>query len=393
MINFTSMIPFEDQITDNRRIHVEFDFHKATGPEQMELAVFCLEQVRNLIRDSFCVVWGDANRQRNVNQLLEIITKPDVDRSFIFYGDVISEITPNLKAVKRYHKQKIESFKYGYELSKREYSADYWEVFHSIFDGLKHPEDIRNGVLTLLKTEGRYYKQKWFMPDLQGGFNTRVAYDNTWHGNFSLRIPLGCLQNGLDTFLSWAKTVLHRGAEITPRINGRIALEPLITMSERSSYHGHFFGGWSKQIDLEQDKFTSGDGSMFRLDAWEYYLREVTWYNLLTPSQTERLAGRTPLDSLEISKLSNGGSTVTHAKRIDQVSLVDLGEIKRYLYPVLFPGCFNIPYEYLLGDIKCGPMAKPRRGWDAVPVFEKEVIATDEGISFQYQSGWDPLKE
>ncbi len=382
MIDFISMHTFQDEIVDCRMLQLECHFNRVTQQQLKVLALFYLIEVKELLVDAFFLDWSFQNRRVKESTLLKKLEKTETMCDFDFVGNVRTSCINNHKALDEYNQALFRRLTFEGPMS--EFSIDYWETFNELFLHLTDLEEIHGNLLKLFQMEGRFYKQKWFGQDVIGHFFS-CPYSklrNLYYGHFEFRIALPCLGKSVVQFSNQLVDILEKSTEFALDISGRVTLSPIKPPSFCSDYM-NYFGGWNRHCPLGREPY-------MKESEWNHacFLRGVDWYNLLSPLQASKLKERLCHNGIHIKLLPNGGCAVTTKKDILQLQVSDLCLLKRFLYPIIYPGGFEIPIDALLNPRCTGYIVKPRQKWEAIPVLDEEIAIESDRIVIQYQNSF-----
>ena len=374
-MQFISMHSFGDSVVDRRMIQIEFEFFSASQQQVCDLARYYFSAIQALLEQSFSILWYLNGRRIKEAHLQSSLENGKKIRDIYWGGNVSNSAFNSAKTILKYNK----ALKRKLTFSGRDidYSIDYWDVYNELFRNVSKPDEVRQQLLKLFKMENRYHKQVWFGEDVCGTFHTVSYWDckDLFHGTVDFRIALKCLGNDAEAFAQKAKNFLAGVIQIIPEVSGRVALSPQKPPAQSCSYHTEYFGGWIRNCPAGKKPF-------MRDHEWtdEYYLKGTEWYNLLTPLQASLIRNRKHPQGIAVTELENGGCIAYVQKDILSTGVADLCNLKRLLYPVLYPGKCEIPLYALLDPNIPGYLVKPRREWENIPILNEEVIALDDRI-------------
>lgn len=379
MTDFVSMHSFQGELVDCRRMQLEFQFSNATKQSAQELAIYVIAKIEKLLCDAFFLDWSWNGRRTKKGKLISDIHNSETSVRFGFYGNTTDSQYNNRHAIQSYNQALFHNL--NTQDAGSMFSADYWQVYHLLFDGVYDPEQIRENLFILFNMEDRYMKQYWFGEDVVGQFYAYPYHTekDCYYGAMQFRIALPCLGSNAVPFSQQMAAVLEGITQIVPDVSGRIALSPARPPASCSKYM-EYFGSWLRHCPIGKKTY------MCETDwANAYFLRGVEWYNILSPLQTHKLASvRTP-EGVVVKMLKSGGSIVTVPKNILQTQVRDLCLMKRYLYNILYPGGTEIPIRALASPNDLCSLVKPRHQWENIPVFKSEIIALPDRILIEYQ--------
>lgn len=384
-MNFTSMHEFHKEIVDCRKVQIEIEFVNASLAQLRELALFCLHESKVLLEDAFVLtrIFRDHKRKYRISEekLAEKIEVAEGWFSFAMFGNTRTSPFNDSKKLKQYDKELEHAMLFDSSKFDR-ISADYMDYYHAMFDGVTDPEALRQQLLKLFSIEQKYYKALWLGEDVFINMSS-LPYrhrKDLFFGRFQFEIGILCLGEHVVDFSNKAVDFLVRASTIMSGISGRVLLNPLEYVPVGNSPYMDYFSGHPRQYPAGRELYMEDH-------EWgkSCFLRGVEWFNLLSPLHTCYLDGRKWREDVSVTVLPNGGSTVTVKKDILNTQISDLKVMKRYLYPILFPGGINIPIIHLLNPSHKSIIVKPRMRWENVPIFAEELTADSTYLSVQHK--------
>ena len=272
-------------------------------------------------------------------------------------------------------------------LVKTDVSSDYLQVFNRYLPDINDPEKAKEAILSLFYEKGRKKLALWRQHDATAFFLLFDHRENVElrHGSFDFRIALKCLDDP-EAFSNKLVDFLVGVTDITPNINARIALSPIDIPADCSA-HSRYFGN-------PERSYLESLGELVGLTLSDYYhINGAEWFNLLSPMLTARLFGSRKNEpryaDVTVEKLGTGNTVVRATSSIDKLEPCDLANVRRYLYPVLYPGTMEYFLKHYNDRTRRSYWARPRLEWELLPIFPEEIIVKEDSILFAYYTGED----
>ena len=386
---YTSMTNTLDSIVDCRMIQLDMEMFSLTTKQAEELADYTKTYFFNLLSPECYILW--RNDENNRKGSYENVFKEN--RScfqFSFCADVVSPVVYNRKSFQAYDKDLFSwNGRYAKEINtglvKTDVSSDYLQVFNRYLPDINDPAKVKEAILSLFYEKGRKKLALWRQHDATAFFLLFDHRENVElrHGSFDFRIALKCLDDP-EAFSNKLVDFLVGVTDITPNINARIALSPIDIPADCSA-HSRYFGN-------PERSYLESLGELVGLTLSDYYhINGAEWFNLLSPMLTARLFGSRKNEpryaDVTVEKLGTGNTVVRATSSIDKLEPCDLANVRRYLYPVLYPGTGEYFFEDYNDSTCITSWAKPRLEWELLPIFPEEIIVKEDSILFSYYTG------
>lgn len=264
-------------------------------------------------------------------------------------------------------------------------SKDYLEFYRrQLRERAENELNWRDTILSFFNEPNRIlYWEKTHL-DLQGTA-VRIPYhanSDSFYGKIRLSISVHCLGDKLNTISSEMARFLSEQAKMFANINGRVAVTP-IAFPSNCSGHMHYFGNNIQENESSLPK------DLFPIEWFpHYYICGAEWYNVISPlAQTHRPGlweDAKRYSGILTQQHPNGSITIAVDKQPDYIDVADLAPIKHILYECLYPGMSRMPKQAFLDPDNTAYISKPRMRWECVPVFEDEILQTENDIIFRH---------
>lgn len=262
-------------------------------------------------------------------------------------------------------------------------SIDFMDQWQKLFpDGRPNDREMEENIFKLCNMSGYKCTSYWYGYDLQAMFSS-LPYKNfpeSYHGGFSVNICGACLGDYLNKFAEKFRSFAAEVATKYGNINAHVMLQP----STGSPYQ-RYFRGYSGQDDSHID------ANCLPVEWYPtYHIYGVEWANIISPLVQTHLDVPVLLSAAEpgvsIQLLSSGAILVGSKKDIDQYDVEDGVNLKRLLYPALYPGHRCISLKEIFPKDGSKPVIEwfPRYDWSIVPVFREEIYVVASHLVFSH---------
>ena len=375
-----STAEYYGELIDCRALTFSFEFYQFTEKMAIDLSTELVLWVEEWVKEGFITKrFSRENKNTTMEKaLIELKGRIQSQRggSYGLEAYVVNSIVYNKKTMTGFERKKHLELPTvsGINLGVSPGYPQYWkELFPN---GREDNELIRQKIIRLFREEGRIYKNEYCSCDVEAYLCVGTYCNNkkSFYGSFEIDFSAFCLKKQLSEtsreFLRFAKQL----GEKYVNLNARVRLQPA------GETYGHYFRGYDM---LDKSHLEADCG----ISEWypTYYLKEVEWMNIVSPlaeAHLENHIGNIKVpDSVLLERLQGGGLLVGSRKDIDEYDISDALELKRLLYPALYPGLSS----YTLRDLfrerdrykgckeNWGLGKYPRSDWAIVPVFEEEI--------------------
>lgn len=377
-----STIPLYPNPIDSRCLQMELSYYMLDKKQTDNLIIsfynWCLSFMNNQCIDEW--YWG----QRKVTSAsIPLRISQSTAYTFGLDANVISEVVYDKKTYKA-NKQKLLA---DVSISQRDLdcSSDYYEFYETQFlDVPESPSVWKEKILAFFNEKGRVCFSPIASTDIHAFASACPYYSkpNLFYGSIRFCVFLYCVSSNISSATLNMMSFLNKASISSVNINACISLSPILSPSPCSP-HMTYFGG-----NVLQDGTHIAAGVMATEWYKSYYLQGAEWYNIVSPLVQHHVPNLSNDISnhlnLAYEKLDTGGIAVWIKKDIHSTDIDDLIPMKQLLYPALYPGMMRISKQYILSRGDTGLITKPRRRWELIPIFEDEIIVTDNNIIFQH---------
>ena len=381
-IVFSSEIIDARTIIDRRHLFLEIEYNQASLALAQEAAIEFSRWVRSIHTIQFFTTWSLNERLIKEANLEEAIQNSVKWILLSMDGWRISQNCPNVHAVKQRKKTLFLDASLPFSSF---FSIDYPKYFHnSILPFIDDDEALKRAIIQLFSEEDRYDLGYWNGPDVSiiftGGTNDRKR-DNSYFGSILYSIPLFYCGNSLDEIALALGQELDQLCDLLVFANGRVGIRPWTTAAHWSPYMD-YFGNLNGREDGSHLSMGVHPNEWYQV----YYLCGTEWKNRISSLALTHL-NRNHLEEkgfkYEIISNGSGSITVTHRKPISKIGVLDLSDMKGFLYSALYPGQKTIDIRRYLGsDINYNML--PRSDWSVIPVNAEEVKVENGLIKFEH---------
>lgn len=384
MNSFRTEAYLQPHIIDKRNLRMDADFFLLTKEEVISLLHSFVKWCNAAFNDSCITSWINDNGRRTKYERIidEISKKAHIGVAVGFEGVVRSEIIYNKRTFHAFAKRHAFAPSNGIIC---DFSADYMDFYHSQRSRLVNGEiSWKEAVLSFFNEPKRKCYMTASFPDFQGGATCfqHSGNPNLFHGTLCVTISVYCLGQNISGVAERMSRFLIQQAEIYRNLNGNVTVTPTSIIEHccgHMNYFGHDVSIDNSHLDAEVEP-----------QEWypHYYICGAEWFNLISPLARERvpllMQKSLQYPSLQCRELQNKGIIIQVNLSPEQMDVDDLRPVKHLLYEGLYPGMHRIPKDEFLDAENLVYFGKPRRFWECVPVFDDEVIVTDEDIILKH---------
>lgn len=385
MLTATAML--RGEIIDRRRLCLEARYSFLSYSEFLRLANTFLAFTSDLLSREFYTQWAFCGKSLDLSALKKVLfDEPHQSYGLDFYAEA------DIQSCHVYNKASFRHFCRENEriLTLTDKCKLYAEDYPSSFQEAFSPDIAKNCKGTLLQ---------WFAQ--RGKVNLGTYYDHdayayfsgcsyhgdhsNYHGILKLYCSVACLGTELSIFSEKLLCFAKELAADYQTVNALISLTPLPITMDCSPYMLYFGKPPKEPVICKGIQYSPIEWYQFA------YLCGAEWANVLSPKTLQFIfqesLTKTDLNAVSIELLGNGGAAVVLKKDIAATDVNDLATVKRLLYPALLPGGRSIKKKNFF-DLTtfCSP-EKPRLRWESIPVFEYEIIETEDTIVYRHSIG------
>lgn len=372
----------DSNCVDTRILHMEAEFFQLTKAQAdtllCEFAAWCIQRLSG----QFIINWFWDNRRAKPETLLKKI--PSKDAGIVsLEGTVASDYIYNSKTLEQYKRTLLYPSPgtrkdtglsdnylafYRRQLEKRQQNSLSWK--DTVLSFFNEPDRIPYGAVTHLELQGRAVKIPYH------------TNNGLFYGTIELSISVHSLGEKILAISKEMAGFLSEQAKSLTNLNGRVAVTPF-TFPAKCSGHMYYFGN---NIQANESNLPT---EFFPVEWFpHYYICGAEWYNVISPlAQTHQSGLREDAkrySGIVAQQHSNGSITIAVDKQPDCIDVADLVPIKHILYECLYPGMSRMPKQAFLDPDNTGYIAKPRMRWECVPIFENEILETENDIIFRH---------
>lgn len=261
---------------------------------------------------------------------------------------------------------------------KMEFCAnDYEEYFQQCFCNIKDEKEIVQSVKNIINypQTKSIARRPVFDFTLLSTFNVHKNNRSECYGKITVEIPIFTIGQETQNLANNFTLLLLALNSLFDNITGSVAIATKACI-HRNTYMTYF---GDRILTLDPGK---NDIPLKEITQTQY-IDSVEWFNLISPMHAEQLSGRKKEDgSYSIVDLSNGSQIIRSSKGLLETDIETIRQIKKYLYPVLFPG----EEQYRICDVLSDKMniSKPRRYWELAPVLDNEILVENGNLIYRY---------
>lgn len=366
----TSTALYTGEAIDGRCLILAAEFYQISKQEALEMADDITGWIKDLLQGGFVsktfIGGKPVGKGRPLCGLSDSLSS-NLGWSFGIEGMVNSPVVHNIKTFNQYFRN-IRQGSYKAAQITPGVSIDYGNYWDSIFPEATDSMREKQNYLRIFQEKGKHLISAYTLPDVQASlfFTPYQKIPNFFYGSFAIRISSFCLGNAVidmaETFELFAKQL----SEKYIKLNARVMLQPPTLYP---SPYMHYFGTDGK-TDGSHIKYSCTEHEWYS----RYYIPGAEWCNILSPLARKHLPDVHYSEAVQTHELSGGGLMVKSNRPILQYDVPDAMEVKRFLYPALYPGRSAIPLSVFRNKIQKESMSNfPRSNWAVVPMFENEI--------------------
>ena len=374
------MIPTADyfgKIIDCRVLHFSASFYALDEEQALELGETFYTFLNDKYTNTCILLWKMRDRS--------LKTASSIRATRIATNEIFDiTLEGDVKSLRVYNKTSLR--KYNHDLG-------YHPIFHlgltPAFASIDYPEYARTEIrpfnndpdgfykalVELYSLEGRINLSQFTSNDIEARFSATEAGDEEGcPGSFcgSIDIKIGCFCLG-DELNNTADELKKFGLDLSNRFNN-INIAICIDQNE-NDYKRHFPS--IKEGFVERQYYHK-----IWMRSRYLYLNNVGWVNIASPLVGELGVLQSSVNENKTFKYDmthSGGHFLYCSKKISEILISDLKQMKRILYPMLLPSNGGRGY---LPNSSCGY----RSCWENVPILDSEIIVTSKSVEFKMLS-------
>lgn len=386
---YTSSAQYCGQAIDCRCLTLGFEFYLLPYKQMIELARETVLWLSDLLKSDFVSKHTVSNRRVSVDKALSLLiekTQQGYGWSYIHEAFAISPRVYNSKTMTDYMRDMLRG-KYLDPNLELAVSVDYPAFWDSLgFKKGEDPDVLQAKALQIFREPARKHVTQYVLPDVNALLSVNT-YENkrpAFWGGFELSINACCLNNVLDNMADVFSLFAKKLSEKYTNLNLCVMLQP-IELSWGKSPYMRYFGrnGMTDGSHLDMDMVAR---------EWypSYYLSGVEWFNILSPLCRAHIPEVTATKELPKGvvgeELCGGGLLLRSAKTISDYDVADALQLKKLVYPALYPGRSHIPLRGLFSNdpYRFFAVNYPRSNWAIIPVLDSEVYIVGTDLVFSY---------
>lgn len=365
------------QVIDCRQLTLTCEFNDLTYEQASDLLMLYSQYVSTIFDQHFSLAWSVKNRSASTKN---IVSRSKQSISPGQYSNVFFEafcITPAVYNRRSYLKYVREMDKL-YMNSPLCYnvSCDYPAYWMQQFPNDRcSNEEFLEKVKKIFGERNRKLSSLYMRPDGQGLIRVDPYQNNPekYYGSLHIDFSAFCLGNGLEAMAERFLTMLVELSDNFPNLNGHVMLQP-VTGSGKSPATRYCSPRYSQPC---LDGSHEDNHCLEREWYPTYYVSGVEWANVISPRAQEHFDS-IPFSTEEIVvlKLSGGGLLVKSTKCINDYDVADAAELKKILYPAIYPFRDAIPISLFFNkEIRThfDFLNHPRSDWAIIPILDGEI--------------------
>ncbi len=382
-ITYCSMADYLGESTDCRVIYLEIDFHKINLATMLESAMLFYNSIIHLLGNEFIAIWFQNGKKVASNQMHDIV-KVDQNRLNInFTANKKTQYVFDRTTMNKFGKSLKLGLAAGMVHTTVNYSLDFPDYYEEKITPYLVDKQATLDAIIQLFSESKKKTAFYNTFDAYGSFNG-FSYEKNktlYRGHMSFAIGIGCILGNKQLFVDKILAIMKEICSILISANARVGISPWPN-GKYFSTHMKYFGKKCHQ-----------DGSHIHADCmpgeWYqyYYLCGVEWANYISPLSKEHLTmeqiNELLTSNLYCEQYDTGGLLIKSKKSLMETEIVDLKQIKRYIYPALYPGESEFSLFLKFGETYPGWL--PRANWEMVPMLNDEIDIHEGLAVFRHQ--------
>ena len=381
------------EIIDCRSLVLSVDYYSLSKKDTLKIAEDVIQWLKEKLLERFWVRHYLCEKGVRKEIILPKIIEQFERQNNVFYrmeAMVLSPVVHDLKTYQSYMRCVSIPYSHGIFGFSPGVSADFADYWNTLFpDGKPEPELLKQNILRIFREEGRKYLGGYYSSDASALVNI-LPYQqkkDCYYGTVRIKISSFCLngqQNEMAEALAEFAVFLSKNYH---NLNAHVLLCP--DTAGITPYKTLFGGG----------DYTDGsheDANCTRREWYPtYYLSGAEWFNIVSPLAQQHIpcsAEDSGARGINVKNAAEGPLIVKSSKTILDFGISDALEMKKWLYPALYPGMSSVLLRMLFRDSKAD-IHYPRNDWRIVPVFEDEINVMNEYLVFSSRRTGDGLRE
>lgn len=379
---FISTALFAGEPIDCRCLILAAEFYNLSRQQTQEMADDFTQWIEDFVREKFVIrimvggKWvGKAKRLHNLKTTLDA----QMGWAYGMEGMALSPVVHSLKTFNGYF-QNVHRGLYRSMHIQRGVSIDYRDFWNNLFAEKMDSYQIKQNILRIFREESKYLLSTYDLPDVQA-YMTCTPYKkkpDLYYGSFAIHLSSACAGQVLSEISNEFSLFARYLSEKYVKLNARVMLQPNI---------GPFCNPYMSLFSTLTHVDGSHEENNCTKNEWysTYYIPGVEWFNIISPLAKTHLS-EIPFaqPTIAAERLSGGGLAIGSTKSILAFDVRDALELKKLVYPALFPGMRTISLRTLFQDeiAQKSMSVFPRSNWALIPVFEEEVDVVYTNLVF-----------
>lgn len=365
------------ELIDTDSILLYGHYYSLPQPQADCLMIDCCNYINNRFAATCVCDWW-FNSRKTGNVVKQIIEKEQKNEYYAagFSGYVKNDVVYNKKTQRKL----IRSLTYPAfpeipsDNDPKELSGynEYYKTHIQCY--LNNPWELKKALLVLFDRQGGTNKENTIYPDISVYLANQPlkGTKDLSGGTFSFAISAYSIDYEIDDFVQdvvqFSKDLVNRYSNVNIEINyNKMPISLILPYSVYFGENACFSG--VKEVD-----------KIIHYLPY-YYVNGVSWGHFISAkTQLLRKCGQADCSDNLVSELCGDNTLFVHPKHpFSKVTIYDLKEMKRFLYPLIMPRKrrFSLNTSF-------------RQYWEDVPVFEDEISVADGKVCFSHHGSVDP---
>ena len=366
-------------LNDDRVLAVSGDFFFLDDETLKYLSFRVAEKTKELLGDCFVEKWetsgsriGQRKRINTKSVLQYLLENPFADYYCSAYAK--GNRIQTAQNMKEYERECIfPSVPVQMESHKGSNSNLSYHIAHFCQSTLSKQE-LKQELLHMFWLPDQYNRCQYSFPEIEVGFrmypHQETNYQDLSHGCFYISVSYASLNQEEQPLADALSAFLRELCEKCNNINGTVSLQPRTCTILKTPASCCF------PIRLERKAIEDFPGRFLTRTEWYNCISSGTISNWL-PEIVEKASKN---NAVKVEMLRNGSIIVSLKKPIVKTDVEDLANIRRLLYPALYPSGICVRLEGLCD--KEHPVLL-RRFWERIPIWPEEITIRDNLVIVQ----------